>query len=100
LIGGTKGPRDAVGATVYLTAGGLRQREDVLSGGSYLSSSDPRLHFGLGQATNIGQVEIHWPSGSVEKVHLPRVDRIYTINEGRGITSPDIPKSPHNSPRR
>jgi enediyne biosynthesis protein E4 len=99
LIGGPKNPRDAVGATVYLTAGGLRQREDVLSGGSYLSSNDPRLHFGLGQATTVSQVEIHWPSGSVEKVHLPRVDRIYSIAEGRGITSPDISQSPHNVPR-
>ena len=40
LVGGPKSPRDAVGATVYLTANGMRQRGDVLSGGSYLSSND------------------------------------------------------------
>jgi hypothetical protein len=87
LIGGPKSPRDAVGATVYLDADGLRQREDVLSGGSYLSSNDMRPHFGLGDATDPGTVEIHWPDGTVEKIKLPAVDRIYTITEGKGITS-------------
>jgi len=47
LIGGPKSPRDAVGATLYLDAAGIRQRGDVLSGGSYLSSNDFRVHFGL-----------------------------------------------------
>ncbi|MGB7546329.1 MAG: CRTAC1 family protein [Terracidiphilus sp.] len=86
LTGGSKSPRDAVGATVYLTAGGIRQRGDVLSGGSYLSSNDLRVHFGLGEAARIDVVEIHWPSGAREAVKLPAVDRIYTITEGRGIT--------------
>src|SRR6201987_3246995 len=48
LVGGAKGPRDAIGATVYLTAGGMKQRGDVYSGGSYASSSDQRGPFGLG----------------------------------------------------
>ena len=86
LIGGPKSPRDAVGATVYLTAGGIRQRGDVLSGGSYLSSNDLRVHFGLGDAAKIDAVEIHWPSRTTERVKLPAVDRIYTITEGQGIT--------------
>ncbi len=86
LVGGRKSPRDAVGSTVYLTADGVRQRQDVLSGGSYLSSSDMRVHFGLGKADKAGPVEIHWPSGTVESVALPAVDRIYTIREGKGIT--------------
>src|SRR6266567_7329868 len=79
-------PRDAVGATVYLTANGIRQREDVMSGGSYISSNDQRPHFGLGEATDPGTAEIHWPSGAKETVKLPAVDRIYTITEGEGIT--------------
>jgi hypothetical protein len=87
LVGGAKSPRDAVGATVYLNANGMRQREDVLSGGSYISSNDQRPHFGLGDATDAGTVEIHWPSGAIEKVKLPAVDRIYTITEGKGVTS-------------
>ena len=85
LIGGPKSPRDAVGATVYLTAGGLRQRGDVLSGGSYLSSNDLRVHFGLGDSAKVDSVEIHWPSGKVEKPALHSVDRIFTIEEGKGV---------------
>ncbi len=85
LIGGTKSPRDAVGATVYLSAGKLRQRGDVLSGGSFASSNDQRVHFGLGSCATIDQVEIHWPSGKVETLKLPKVDRFFTIEEGKGV---------------
>ena len=87
LIGGPKSPRDAVGATVYLTANGMKQREDVMSGGSYASSNDPRVHFGLGESTAVDEVEIRWPSGAREKLKLPDVDRIFTVEEGKGITS-------------
>ncbi|HEX4427076.1 MAG TPA: CRTAC1 family protein [Terriglobales bacterium] len=85
LTGGPKSPRDAVGATVYLRAGGIRQRSDVLSGGSFSSSNDQRLHFGLGQSASIERVEIHWPSGAVERLTLPSVDRFYAIEEGKGV---------------
>jgi hypothetical protein len=87
LVGGPKSPRDAVGATVYVTANGIRQRGDVLSGGSYLSSSDQRVHFGLGQAKKVDQVEIHWPDGETEKLHPSSVDEILTVSEGKGVTS-------------
>jgi enediyne biosynthesis protein E4 len=86
LVGGAKSPRDAVGATVFLTANGIRQRQDVLSGGSYVSSNDQRPHFGLGDSSNAGTAEIHWPSGATDTVKLPAVDRIFTVTEGRGIT--------------
>jgi len=85
LIGGPKSPRDAIGAKVFITAGGARQRGDVFSGGSYASSSDPRIHFGLGKATAIDSIEIFWPSGREEKISVPAVDRIYTVVEGKGI---------------
>ena len=85
LIGGPKGPRDAVGATVYVKAAGMRQRGDVLSGGSYLSSNDMRVHFGLADATSVDDVEIHWPSGMVEHVRIESIDRIFTVEEGKGI---------------
>jgi len=88
LVGGPKSPRDAIGAKVFLTAGGIRQRADVFSGGSYASSSDPRVHFGLGASTKIEKLEIHWPSTVVEEFPLPEIDRILTIVEGKGITSP------------
>lgn len=86
LVGGPTGPRDAVGATVYLTANGIRQRGDVVSGGSYMSSNDQRVHFGLGQSTTVDKVEIHWPGGRIETVHLPAVDRIFTISHDKGVT--------------
>src|SRR2546422_55777 len=85
LIGGPKSPRDATGAVVSLTAGGLRQRGDVLGGGSYSSHSDQRLHFGLGTATQVEKLEIRWPSGLRESVSVPGVDRILTIVEGKGV---------------
>ncbi len=87
LVGGAKSPRDAVGATVYLKTGTTRHREDVMSGGSYASSSDQRLHFGIGDSTSVDELEIHWPSGAVEKLNLPAVDTIYTIEEGKGLTA-------------
>ena len=94
LVGGPKSPRDAVGATVYLATTGMRQRGDVLSGGSYLSSNDMRIHFGLGDSADAGSLEIHWPSGAKETVKIPGVDRIYTITEGRGMTDNFCPKKP------
>lgn len=90
LVGGSKSPtskgspRDAVGATVYVTGNHMKQREDVLSGGSYLSTNDPRPHFGLGEATKVEDIEVHWPSGRVEHFLTPGVDRILTISEGSG----------------
>ena len=77
-------PADAVGATVYVTANGTKQRGDVISGGSYLSTSDPRPHFGLGQATTVDAIEVHWPDGKAEHFIVPGVDRIATITEGTG----------------
>jgi enediyne biosynthesis protein E4 len=84
LVGGPKSPRDAVGATVFVTAGGQRQRGDVVSGGSYASTHDPRLHFGLGDATAVDAVEVHWPSGAKEKFAIAKADQIVTLVEGKG----------------
>jgi hypothetical protein len=87
LVGGAASPRDAVGTTLKLQAGGLTQREDILSGGSFLSSNDQRAHFGLGNANKVNALEIHWPSGAWEYVTVPGTNCIYTITEGRGITA-------------
>jgi enediyne biosynthesis protein E4 len=84
LVGEPKSPRDAIGAKVFVTTGSVRQRGDVLSGGSYGSSSDQRLHFGLGSASK-AQVEIRWPSGAKENVSVTSVDTILTIREGQGV---------------
>jgi hypothetical protein len=85
LIGGAKSPKDAIGAKVFVTAGGVRQRADVVSGGSYGSSSDSRVHFGLGATAKIDKLEIHWPSGLRQTLALLEVDRILTIEEGKPI---------------
>ena len=86
LVGGPKSPRDATGATIYVTANGMRQREDIFSGGSFASSSDPRPHFGIGGATTVDKIEIRWPSGLKEEVAPPSsVDHIYTVVEGKGV---------------
>jgi hypothetical protein len=80
-----KSPRDAVGAIVYVTTGKIRQRRDVISGGSFSSQNDMTLHFGLGAATKTDKVEIKWPDGSSETVDLPGVDRKLTVIEGKGV---------------
>jgi len=84
LIGGPKSPRDAIGAKVFVTANGMRQRDDVFSGGSFASTHDPRVHFGLGDSTKIDAVEVHWPSGAKEKFSIAKVDQIVTLTEGKG----------------
>ena len=81
-----------------MTAGGIRQRGDVLSGGAYISSNDQRVHFGLGDATSIVEAEIHWPGGVVETVHLPAVDRIFTVEQGKGISSVLCVQCGHSAP--
>ena len=85
LVGSGKSPRDAIGAKVFVTTGTVRQRGDLFSGGSYASSSDQRLHFGLGSATTVDKVEIHWPSGAKEEISVPQLNRIYTVVEGKGV---------------
>jgi hypothetical protein len=88
LIGGPKSPRDAVGAKAFITTGTLRQRADVFSGGSYASSSDQRLHFGLGAATKVDKAEIFWPDGAKEEIKIPSVDHVFTVVEGKGLVEP------------
>jgi hypothetical protein len=83
LIGGPKSQRDAVDAKVFLTAGGVRQRADIVSGGSCGSSSDPRVHFVFGTATMVDKIEIHWPSGARQTLTVPGIDRILTVEEGK-----------------
>jgi len=87
LVGGSKSPRDAIGAKAFLTVGSVRQRADVFSGGSYASTSDPRLHFGLGSASRVDKLEIFWPSGRREEVTLPCIDCIVLLTEGKPPTS-------------
>ena len=80
-------PRDAIGATVWVTAEGFRQRADVIAGGSFASSPDPRIHFGVGTAKGIEKIEVRWPSSRQETVAVPaRLDTLYTLTEGQGLS--------------
>ncbi len=88
LTGGPKSPKDAVGAKVFLTANGIRQRGDVLSGGSFASSNDPRVFFGLGDAVAITSLEVVWPDGLRQTLSPPAPDAIYTVDERKGIAPP------------
>lgn len=82
---GSKSNKSAIGARVTVTANDLVQFTEVRGGASYLSQNDPRVHFGLGQNTKISSVEILWPNGKSETVRDLSADRIYTIEEGRGV---------------
>ena len=84
-LAGTKSNRLALGARVTIISGGMTQTDEVRSGGSYLSQNDLRLHFGLGQATKIDSVVVHWPSGKVETLGGLVADRFYPVLEGRGV---------------
>lgn len=78
---GTKSNRNAVGARVTLKAGGLTQVQEVYAGDSYLSHSDWRLHFGLGNAKSIDEIEIQWPSGKIEKKTKLAVNQALKLTE-------------------
>jgi enediyne biosynthesis protein E4 len=82
---GTKSNKMAIGARATVTADKLVQFDEVRAGGSYLSQNDPRLHFGLGAAAKMEQVEIRWPNGNTETLKDIPADFIYTIVEGAGI---------------
>ena len=84
-LAGTKSNRMALNARIKITAGGITQTDEVHSGGSYISQNDTRIHFGLGSATKIDKVEIHWPSGAVDTMTDLAVDKFYSVLEGKGI---------------
>jgi enediyne biosynthesis protein E4 len=79
--------RLALNARVRATAGDLVQIDEVLSGGSYLSQNDLRLHFGLGSHELVDHAEVLWPDGKVEKLTNLAADRFYIIREGQGVIS-------------
>jgi hypothetical protein len=84
-LAGTKSDRLAIGAKLKITAGGVTQTEQIRSGGSYLSQSDLRVHFGLGSAKNVNSVEIRWPSGATDNLGNLAADHFYSVLEGKGL---------------
>ena len=84
-LAGTKSNRLAIGARLKIVGGGMTQTAEIHSGGSYLSQSDLRVHFGLGSATKIDSLEVRWPSGATDTVTDLAVDKFYAVLEGKGI---------------
>jgi len=83
---GTKCNRTAIGARVRVRTGKHSQMDEVHSGTSVMSQSDPRLHFGLGQSKIVDLIEVKWPTTQkVEKFTNLKVNQILTIKEGAGI---------------
>lgn len=80
---GTESNRNAIGARVTLKAGGLTQIREVAGGNGYSAQSSHRLHFGLGETTEIDEIVIQWPSGKTEKVDLP-LNQLSYVKEGTG----------------
>jgi len=80
---GTRSNRDGMGARVNLRAGGVSQIREIAGGGSYLSQSDLRAHFGLGSSTSADVVEVRWPSGVHQEFRNVAADKFYVIVEGK-----------------
>jgi len=80
---GTESNRDGIGARVRVTAGDNIQTRLRVSTSGYLSQSDHRLHFGLGDATQVSRIEIRWPSGKVQTLENVAVNQLVTVTEPR-----------------
>jgi hypothetical protein len=91
---GTQSNRDAIGTKISWSAGGKLRQRLKSSGGSYLSSHDPREVLGLGSATHIDELEIDWPAPSkqIERFKNLAGDRYIHVVEGKGIIQSSIPK--------
>ena len=85
---GTVSNTSAIGARVTLTGSKRKWVDEVRSGSSYNSSSDLRLHFGLGTETSVKIIEVRWPNGESESFPEPQLDRIITLVEGKGKGKP------------
>ena len=89
---GVKCNRLALNARVRITAADLAQSGEVLSGGSYLSQNDLRIHFGLGNHERVEHAEILWPNGTREALTNLAADRFYIVREGQGVVASKAPE--------
>lgn len=86
-----RGNRLALNARVRATSGDLTQLGEVISGGSYLSQDDLRIHFGLGNHPGLDRAEVLWPDGKKELLPNLAADRFYVLREGEGVVSAKAP---------
>ncbi|MBI4462292.1 MAG: CRTAC1 family protein [Acidobacteria bacterium] len=85
VLEGTASPRDAIGTSVRIQVGGRILARVVAGGGSYLSSSDRRMHVGLGNNQQADRIEVRWPSGTLEVFEKVAAGKVYRVREGEGI---------------
>jgi hypothetical protein len=85
---GVRSNRDAIGATVTVTADGRTYSRVQQICGGYISGHDPRVHFGLGRASRVEKLSVRWPDGTVDTVRDPPVDTYIHVTEGKGLTRP------------
>lgn len=83
--------RDAIGATVTVHCGDQHFLRTITRAVGYLSSSDPKAHFGLGRATAIDKIVVEWPDGTAETFPGPKIDSAITLKHGEGEPAPSIP---------
>ena len=83
LLRGRAPNPDAVGAHVIVESGGRAQGLERMAGGSYQGSNDPRLHFGLGRATQAERVTVRWPGGAEETFEGLAAGRYWTLELGQ-----------------
>jgi enediyne biosynthesis protein E4 len=88
---GTRSNRDGFGARVEVKAGSLTQAAEVRANSSFESASDPRVHFGLGSATTVDSIVVHWPSGKVDTIGRQPADQELPIEEGLGLVVKHAP---------
>jgi enediyne biosynthesis protein E4 len=84
---GTRSNRMAIGAQIHIvTPDNRSQWNEVTTATGYASSSDSRVHFGLGTNLRIKEIEIRWPSGIQQTLHDVAADQIFTVEEPRAST--------------
>ena len=76
-----KSNRDGIGAHLELLAGGRKMSAERFAGSGYLSQDDGLIHFGLGTASKVEKLTIHWPSGQDQVLENLAVDRVLTVEE-------------------
>jgi len=84
---GTRSNRSAIGTRIRITSGDHNQIDEVMSGSSYYSQNDFRLHFGLGRASKADRVDVTWPSGAKESFTDLSANQLYVLEEMKGIRS-------------
>lgn len=78
---GVKSNHDGIGAQVEISTDSGKQFATVSTAGSYQSSSDPRVHFGLGSAAFVKSIHVRWPSGTVQTLEDAKADQTLTVTE-------------------